>query len=62
VVIARIAPGRADRLAVRRIEPLLAAPFQRRACGDERPVFEDADLVGENMDVEDARRFVSGTL
>ena len=36
-----------------RIKALLAAPFQRRVGGDERAVLEDANRVGENMDVED---------
>jgi hypothetical protein len=49
---------------MRRIEPFLATPFQRCVCGNERPVFKDADLIGENVDVENAprRRVVSGTL
>ena len=34
---------------MRRIEPFLAPPFQRCVCGNERPVFKDADLVGENV-------------
>ena len=31
-----------------------AASFERRMAGDEPPGFEDAHLVGEDMDVEDA--------
>ena len=39
---------------MRRIEPFLAPSLQRSVGGNERPVFEDADLVGENMHVEHA--------
>jgi len=39
---------------MRRIETLLAAAFERRMCGDQLAVFEDADGVGEDMDFEDA--------
>ena len=39
---------------MRRIEPLFAAPFERRMTGDERAVLEDADRVGEDVDVENA--------
>ena len=40
--------------AMGRVEPLLATPLQRRVRGDQHAVLEDADLVGEDMDVEDA--------
>src|SRR5579864_9151249 len=51
-LVAQAAAARADGLAVRRIEPLLAAPLQRNVGRNERFVFEDADLVRENVDVE----------
>src|ERR1700733_8704524 len=51
---ARAASARADGLAMRGIEPFLAAPFQRGVDRDDDAVFEDVDLVGENLDVEDA--------
>ena len=53
-LVAQAAAARAARFAVRRIEPLLAPSLQRSVGGDERPVFEDADLVGKNVNVEDA--------
>ena len=37
-----------------RIEPLLTASFQRGVDCNECFVFEDTDLVGKNVDVEDA--------
>ena len=37
---------------MRRIEPFLAASFQRGVGRNKRPVFEDADLVGENVPFE----------
>jgi hypothetical protein len=37
---------------MRRIEPLFTPSFQRRMGRNKRPVLEDADLVGENVDVE----------
>ena len=52
--IAQVASVGADWLAMRRIEAFLAASFQRGVARNEGPVFEDADLVGENVDVEDA--------
>ena len=36
-----------------RIKALLAAPFQRGVGGDERAVLEDANRIGEDVDVED---------
>jgi hypothetical protein len=49
---ASVAAARAAGFAVRRIEPFLAPSLQRSVGGDERPVFEDADLVGENVHLE----------
>ena len=37
-----------------KIEPFLTPPLKRGVGRNERPVFEDAHLVGENVDVEDA--------
>src|ERR1700719_5398086 len=48
------ASGEAARLPVRRIEPLLAAPIQRKMRGNELAVLEDADFVGQDVHVEDA--------
>ena len=39
---------------MRRIEALFAAAFERRMAGDQRAILEDADRVGEDMDIEDA--------
>ena len=50
--IARVASARTGGLAMRRIEPFLAASFQRGVGRNKRPVFEDADLVGENVPFE----------
>jgi hypothetical protein len=36
------------------IETLLVAPFQRNVAGDERPILKDADLISEDVDVENA--------
>ena len=47
--IARVASTRTGGLAMRRIEPFLAASFQSGVGRNKRPVFEDADLVGENV-------------
>ena len=47
---------------MRRIEPLLAAPFEQRMACDQHAVLEDADFVGENMDVEDTPLGGVGTL
>jgi hypothetical protein len=44
------------------IEPFLAASLERCVGRDKHAVFEDADLVGENVDIEDAPLVVSGTL
>jgi hypothetical protein len=52
--VSQAAAARAAGFAVRRIEPFLAPSLQRSVGGDERSVFEDAELVGENVDVENA--------
>ena len=39
--------------AMRRIEVLLVAAFQRNMSGDERAILEDANLVGEYVNIED---------
>ncbi len=51
-LIVQAAAARAAGFAMRRIEPLLAPSLHRSVGGDERPVFEDADLVGENVHLE----------
>src|SRR5271166_4944958 len=51
-LVAQVAAARAAGFAVRRIEPFLTPFLQRSVGGDERPVFEDADLVGENVHLE----------
>src|SRR6185437_13919113 len=53
-LIALAAAARAYGLAVRRIEPLLAPSFERGVGRNKRSVFEDADLVSENVDLEHA--------
>ena len=37
-----------------RIETLFATALERRMGGDQRAILEDADGVGEDMDIEDA--------
>ena len=39
---------------MRRIEPFLASSFQRSVGRNKRSIFEDADLVGENVDLDGA--------
>jgi hypothetical protein len=41
--------------------PLIAA-FERSVGGDEHAIFEDADLVGEYVNIEDTATCRSGTL
>ena len=41
-------------LAVGGVETSLVAPLERRVAGDEIAGLEDADLVGKDMNVEDA--------
>ncbi len=36
------------------IETFLAAPLKRRMGGDQRAILEDADGVGEDMNIKDA--------
>jgi len=45
---------RRDRPAVGRINPALIAALERSMHGNECTAFEDLDLVGKDMDVEDA--------
>jgi hypothetical protein len=47
---------------MRRVEVLLVAAFEWNMGGDERAVLEDANLVGEYVNIEERRRAVSGTL
>ena len=46
--------ARRQGLAMSRVETPLAAPLERRVAGDEGAGLEDADFIGENMNVEDA--------
>jgi hypothetical protein len=39
---------------MRRIKPLFAASFERRMSSDERAILEDADRIGEHMNVKHA--------
>ena len=39
---------------MRRIKAFFATPFERRMTGDERAVFEDADRVGQDVNVQNA--------
>jgi hypothetical protein len=62
-VIGRVARrSRGSAPAVGRINPVLPASFQDRMRGDEPPLIEDADLVGELVDLDDTRSVRSGTL
>ena len=47
---------------MRPIKAFFATPFERRMTGDEHAVFEDADRVGEDVQVQNAAAVVSGTL
>jgi hypothetical protein len=39
---------------MRRVDTRLVAALERNMDGDNRAVFEDADLIGADVDVEDA--------
>ena len=53
-IIPRASADRHPDLAMRGIETCLVSPFQGDVAGDEGAGFEDADLVGEYVNVENA--------